>query len=77
MLSFPRAAFAAVALSLFLAAAGPASAQVFNPEIVPYAFLSPDLAKIQAHADATQQGRDPEPIAGVRFTLRPAVTVRR
>lgn len=53
------------------------TAEVFNPGLVPYAFLCPDLAKIGAHASATSLDREPEPIPGVRFKKVAAVTVRR
>jgi len=43
-------------------------AEVFNPAIVPYEYLSPDLGKIQEHASAFPgDGPQPTPIAGVRF----------
>lgn len=52
-------------------------AEVFNPAIVPHAFLCPDLAKIGAHAADTPPDREPAPIPGVRFMKRITTTVRR
>lgn len=45
-------------------------AELINPLIVPYEYLTPALDKIQRHAEATPTDRAPSPIGGVRFTLR-------
>lgn len=53
-------------------------ATVINAALVPYKFLCPDVAKIEAHASATKPGSgEPAPIPGVRFTLSTRSVVRR
>lgn len=51
-------------------------AEVFAPELVPHAYLTPDLKKIGAHASACPPEREPEPIGGVRYRLETSSTVR-
>ena len=51
-------------------------AEVFAPELVPHAFLAPDLKKIGAHASACSPDAEPTPIGGVRFKLETSSTVR-
>lgn len=53
-------------------------AQVIAPDLLPRAFLQPDLIAIQAHASAHKSDQTPpEPIPGVKFNLEAIVAVRR
>lgn len=51
-------------------------AEVFAPDLVPHAYLTPDLQKIGAHASQFDAKTEPTPIAGVRYTLQTSSTVR-
>jgi hypothetical protein len=51
-------------------------AEVFAPELVPHAYLAPDLKKIGAHASACPPEREPDPIGGVRYRLETSTTAR-
>jgi len=44
-------------------------AEVHAPDLVPHAFLCPDLERIQKHALNTPPEQEPTPIGGVRFRL--------
>lgn len=52
-------------------------ARVISPDLIPHAFLMPDLVAIQAHASACKADQTPEPIPGVKFELEAIVAVRR
>ncbi len=52
-------------------------AQVIAPDLVPRAFLTPDLIAIQAHASACKTEEPPDPIPGVKFNREAIVSVRR
>lgn len=51
-------------------------AHVRAPDMVPHAYLTPDLKKIGAHASAFAPDQEPTPIAGVVFTLETSTIAR-
>jgi hypothetical protein len=51
-------------------------AVVINPALVPYEYLTPDVAKIQGHAKGFKEHEEPTPIGGVRFEKELDLRVR-